>query len=104
MMYETSERPEFLRLQPSHLRCAGSHLVLPGRLLHEEMEDSEAQRLRGSTGLLAVLEATNSFSSSSSRKPLDRPEKRQQCHEGKTMLSAMDEWTKINNTNIWLQP
>lgn len=85
MIHETSEWPELLWLQPSHLKRAGSHLVLPGRLLHEEMEDSEAQRLRGSTGRLAVLEATNSFSSSSSRKPLDRPEKRQQRHGGKTI-------------------
>lgn len=50
--------------------------MLPGRLLHEEMEDSEAQRLRGSTGLLALLESSISFSSSTSRKPLDRPERR----------------------------
>ncbi len=33
------------------------YLVLPGRLLHEEREDSEAQRLRGSTGLLVLLES-----------------------------------------------
>lgn len=52
------------------------YLVLPGRLLHEEMEDSEAQRLRGSTGLLALLESCSSFSSSTSSKPLDRPEGR----------------------------
>ena len=52
------------------------YLVPPGRLLHEEMEDSEAQRLRGSTGLLVLLDASSSFSSSSSRKPLDRPERR----------------------------
>lgn len=50
------------------------YLVLPGRLLHEEMEDSEAQRLRGSTGLLALLGSTSCFSSSSPRKPLDKPE------------------------------
>lgn len=49
--------------------------MLPGRLLHEEMDDSEAQRRRGSTGRLALLESSSSFSSSTSRKPLDRPER-----------------------------
>lgn len=55
--------------------------MLPGRLQHEEMEDSEAQRLRGSTGLLALLESSSSFSSSTSRKPLDKPERRHSTME-----------------------
>ncbi|TNN71853.1 hypothetical protein EYF80_017860 [Liparis tanakae] len=54
-------------------QVTANYLVLPGRLLHEEMEDSEAQRLRGSTGRLARPDSSSSFSSSTSRKPLNRP-------------------------------
>lgn len=49
------------------------YLALPCKLQHEDMEDSEAQRLRGSTGLLLLRVFSSSFSSSISRKPLDRP-------------------------------
>lgn len=63
--------------------------MLPGRLLHEEMEDSEAQRLRGSTGLLPLLESMSSFASSSCRKPLERPERRHSSMVGKSQLEQL---------------
>lgn len=53
------------------------YLVLPCRLLLEEMEDSEAQRRRGSTAWPALLGLSeSSFSSPRPRNPLDRPERR----------------------------
>lgn len=68
------------------------HLVLPGRLLHEEMEDSEAQRLRGSTGLLGLLESSSPFSSSTSRKPLDRPERSRKTIGGKNIYNRSQKY------------
>lgn len=72
-----------------------NYLVLPGKLLHEEMEDSEAQRLRGSTGLLPLLESTSSFSSSSCRKPLDKPERRHSSMVGKKHLEQVIKTSKM---------
>lgn len=66
--------------------------MLPGRLLHEEMEDSEAQRLLGSTGLLFLLGSSCSFSSPASRKPPDRPER---THSRKSQPITKTEHTVV---------
>lgn len=74
---ESSNSDHLSKLNHNNSQSLSEYLVLPCRLQLEEMEDSEAQRLRGSTACPALLGLSGSaFSSSPPRNPLDRPERR----------------------------